>query len=350
MKSKKAKIIAGIIGGVIIVVALTLFVTLYLVPYNKVKVEYNTAREQYDIEATALENINKELSDNIETLQQVITAKDIPIDELMISSAQDIINEARECSEKPIPKAPRAPLSIEKVKPVALEVLKVKDTVSEMSDYNNKILTKLKDTETEYRLLIENFKTAETNVEWLGVDKESTVLRFVTKISNPNNAILRDINIEWIAYDADGAVVGNHSGLKPDIPANGYVYYIGGAGSANLSGTPATVEVKVTSEGLLTNRVAPKIDVSNIQLQNNGFGMHTVSAECKTDTEVKTSQLDGEFIIKDANGKIIDADFWYAENLPDTIKAEGKFKVSESFFDLPAIPNSAEVYMYYEWK
>ena len=117
-----------------------------------------------------------------------------------------------------------------------------------------------------------------------------------------------------------------------------------------MSGTPATVEVKVTSEGILTNRVAPKIDVSNIQLSNNGFGMHTVSAECKTDTEVKTSQLDGEFIIKDANGKIIDADFWYAENLPDTIKAEGKFKVSEKFFDLPAIPNSAEVYMYYEWK
>ena len=104
MKSKKAKIIAGVIGGVIIAVALTLFVTLYLVPYNEVKVEYNTAREQYDIEATALENINKELSDNIETLQKVITAKDIPIDELMISSAQDIINEARKCSEKPIPK------------------------------------------------------------------------------------------------------------------------------------------------------------------------------------------------------------------------------------------------------
>ena len=61
MKSKKAKIIAGVIGGVIIAVALTLFVTLYLVPYNEVKVEYNTAREQYDIEATALENINKEL-------------------------------------------------------------------------------------------------------------------------------------------------------------------------------------------------------------------------------------------------------------------------------------------------
>lgn len=349
MKSKKTKIIAGIIGGVIVALALTLFITLYLVPYNEVKVEYNTAREQYDIEATAIENINTELNDNIETLQQVITAKDIPIDELMISSAQDVINEARECSEKPIPKAPRAPLSIEKVKPVALEVLKVKGTVSEMSDYNSKILTKLKDTETEYRALIENFKTAETEVVWLGVDKESTVLRFVTKLSNSNNATLRDINIEWTAYDADGAVVGNHSGSQPDIPANGCVYYVGGAGSANLSGTPATVEVKVTSDGLLTNRAEPKIDVSNIQLNNNGFGWYTVSAECVTDTEIKSAQLDGVVIVKDAEGKIIDADFWRAENLPDTIKEGGKFKVSEDFFDLPSIPKSAEVYMYYEW-
>lgn len=349
MKSKKAKIIAGIIGGVIVTVALTLFITLYLVPYNEVKAEYNVAREQFDVEATALEKINKKLNDNIKSLHQVITAKDNPIDEFLISSAQDVINEAREYSEKSVPKAPRAPLSIEKVKPVALEVLKLKDTVSKMADYNNKILTKVKNTKTEYRSLIENFKTAETEVEWVGVDKESTVLRFATKLSNPNNAILRDLNIEWIAYDADGAVVGNHSGSQPDIPANGYVYYVGGAGSANLSGTPATVEVKVTSEGLLTNRVAPKIDVSNIQLKNNGFSWYTVSAECKTDTEVKTSQLDGEFIVKDANGKIIDADFWYSENLPDTIKEEGKFKVSEDYFDLPAIPKSAEVYMYYKW-
>lgn len=349
MKSKKAKIIAGIIGCVIVAAALTLFITLYLVPYNKAKVEYNTAREQFNTEATALENINEELNDNIETLQQIITAKDIPIDELLISSAQDIINEARENSEKPVPKAPKAPLSIEKVKPVASEILKLKNSVSEMSDYNGNILTKLKNTETEYRSLIENFKSAETEVIWTGVDKESTVLRFVTKIKNPNNAILRDVDVEWIAYDADGTIVGSYSSSQADIPANGYVYYVGGAGSANLSGTPATVEVKVTNGGLLTNRVAPKIDVDSIQLRNNGFSWHTVSAECKTDTEVKTSQLDGVFLSKDANGKIIDADFWHADNLPETIKEEEKFKASDEYFDLPAIPDSAEVYMYYKW-
>lgn len=349
MKSKKVKIIAGITVGIIFAVALTLFITLYLVPYKDVKTEYNAAREQFNVEATALENINKELDANINSLQQVITAKEIPIDEFLISSAQDVINEAREYLEKPIPQVPKASLSIEKVKPVAVEILRLKDTVSETAKTNNEMLTRVKDMEAELRSLIENFKTAETDVEWIGVDKEHTVLRFVVKLNNPNKATLRDVNIEWTAYDADGVIVGNYSGLQPDIPANGYVYYVGGAGSANLSGTPATVEVNVTSEGLLTNRVSPKIDVSNIQLKNNGFSWYTVSAECKTDTEVKTSQLDGEFIVKDDSGKIIDADFWYAENLPDTIKKDGKFKVSGDYFDLSAIPNCAEVYMYYKW-
>ncbi len=349
MNSKKSKIIAGIIGAIIITVALILFVRLYLMPYNEVKVEYNAAREQYDAEVTVLKNINKELNDNIESLEQIIGTKDIPIDDFLISSAQDVIKEARKCSEESIPKAPGAPFSIEKVKPVSLEVLEVKDTVREMVDSNNEMLTKVKDMNVEYRTLIENFKTADVEVEWIGIDKESSVLRFVTKLNNPNNAILRDLKIEWIAYDADGAVVGNHSGSQPDIPANGHIYYIGGAGGANLSGTPATVEVKVTSDGILTNRVAPKIDVSNIQVKDNGFSFYTVSAECKTDTEIKTTQLDGTFIVKDDNGNIIDADFWNADNLPDTIKKEGKFVVSDDYFDLPAIPKTAEVYMYYQW-
>ena len=349
MKSKKAKIIAGIIGGVIVAVALVLFITLYLVPYNEVKAEYNAAREKFDTEVATLEGINKELNDNVELLQQAITAENVPLDELLISSAQDIIAEARKCFEKTVPEVPKAPLSIAKVKPVALEVLELKDTVNGMSTSNGEVLTKVKDAEEEYRSLIDNFKTAGTEVVWLGVDKEYTVLRFVTKLSNPNNAILRNVNIEWTAYDDSGAVVGNYSGLQPDIPANGYVYYIGGAGSAHLSGTPATVEVKVKSEGLLTNRVAPKIDVSDIQLKNNGFSWFTVSAECTPDTEIKTTQLNGQFIVKDAEGNIIGADFWSAENLPDTINAEGKFKVSSDFFGLPAIPKSAEVYMNYIW-
>lgn len=349
MKSKKIKIIAGIISGVI-VVALAFFIILYLVPYNNVKKAYNAACEQFNVGVTDLENVNKELNDNVELLNKAVTAKEVPIDELLISDAQDVVNEASKCLKKSVPELPKAPLSIKKVEPVTEEVVKLVDTVKEMIDSNSAMLEQVKDTEAEYSSLIESFKTGEAEVVWVGVDKESTVLRFVAKISNHNNAVLRDLKLEWTAYDADGAVVGSYSGLQPDIPANGYIYYVGGAGNANLSGTPATVELDVTGNGLLTNRVAPKIDVSNIQLKNNGFGWHDVSAECKSNAEIKTSQLDGQIIVKDANGGIIGADFWSAENLPDTIKEEVKFKISNDYFNLPTLPSSAEVYMYYNWE
>ena len=124
----------------------------------------------------------------------------------------------------------------------------------------------------------------------------------------------------------------------------------GGAGSANLSGTPATVDVKANSEGVLTNRVSPQFIVSDVQLKNNGFNWYTASAVCQTDSDINTAYLDGQFIVKDSEGNIIDADFWNAENLPDNIEADGKFNVSEDYFDLPTFPKSAEVYMYYKWE
>ncbi len=345
---KKKMIICSIISAVVLVVALALFITLYLMPYNEAKAEYNAALKQFNIESAALEDRNKELDNSIESLHQVINAKNIPVDELLLSVAQDVLKEAREYHKDSAPEVPKLTSSIEEVKLATSEILALAESVSNMGDYTT-ILTKIKDTETEYSSMIKNFKTSEIEVVWVGVDKEYTVLRFVIKLSNPNNYTLRDINIEWTALDVDGSVVGSYSGSQPDIPANGYIYYVGGAGSANLSGIPATVEVKVITDGVLTNRAAPKIDVSNVQVKNNGFGWYTVSADCQTDTEINSSQLDGQFIVKDANGKIIDADFWSAENLPDTLKENGKFKVSGDYFDLPSIPKSAEVYMYYKW-
>ncbi len=348
---KKTIIICSIIGAIVLIASLVLFVILYIIPYNEAKAEYNNAIEKFNVEVVALNDRNKELDDNIELLNQVINAKDIPIDNLLLSVAQDVLKEAREHSKDSAPEAPELTLSIEGVRLAASETLALTESVSKMGDYTD-ILTKVKETETEYSSMIENFKTVETDVTWVGVDKENTVLRFVVKLSNPNNYTLRDINIEWTALDVDGAIVGSYTNSQPDIPANGSVYYVGGAGGAHLSGTPATVEVNVASEGLLTNRVAPKIEVGNVQIKYNDFSIfsyYTLSADCRTDTEVKTSQLDGSFIVKDANGKIIDADFWSADDLPDTIKENGKFKISNDYSDLPAIPKNAEVYMYYKW-
>ena len=348
-KKKKVVIISSIVALIVLITAVVLFVKLYKIPYDEAKAEFNAAMEQYNAEVVALEERNDELDSNIELLNQVINAENIPVDELLLEEAQVILREARAYPKDSAPKAPELSLKIDKVKEATVELLKLSDDVSAMGDYSE-ILTKVQNTESEYRTIVENFKTAEAEVVWVGVDKESTVLRFVVKLSNPNNYTLKGIHLEWTAYDVDGAVVGNYSGSQPDIPANDYVYYVGGAGGANLSGTPANVDVKLTTEGLLTNRVSPQISVSNVQIKDNGFSWYTVSAECVTDSEINTVYLDGQIIVKDANGQMIDADFWNSENLPASLDVNGKFKVTNDYFDLPTFPKSAEVYMYYKWE
>lgn len=347
-KKKKVVIIGSIVAVIVLITAVVLFVKLYKTPYDDAKAEFNAAMEQYNAEVSALKERNDKLDSNIELLNQVINAENIPVDELLLEEAQVILREARAYPKDSAPEAPELSLKIDEVKEATVKLLRLSDDVSAMGDYSE-ILTKVQNTESEYRTMIENFKTAEAEVLWIGVDKESTVLRFVVKLSNPNDYTLKGIHLEWTAYDVDGAVVGNHSGSQPDIPANDYVYYIGGAGSVNLSGTPANVDVKITTEGLLTNRVSPQISVNNAQIKDNGFSWYTVSAECMTDSEINTEYLDGQIIVKDADGQIIDADFWYSENLPDSLDANGKFKVTNDCFDLPTFPKSAEVYMYYKW-
>lgn len=199
----------------------------------------------------------------------------------------------------------------------------------------------------QYQTMIDQFKGCAAEVIWVGVDTENTVLRFVAKMSNANPYTLRGVTTEWIAYDKNDAIVGSYDGSQPDIPANDYIYYVGGAGGVNLSGTPARVEIKIKTEGLLTNRELPLISVNNIQIENHGFNWFTVSAACVTDSDINTADLDGQIIVKNDDGEIIDADFWSADNLPDSISANGKFVLSADFFNLPAVPKNAEVYMYY---
>lgn len=218
-----------------------------------------------------------------------------------------------------------------------------------MGDYSETI-DLLTATEEKYQNMIDEYQGCKTEVVWTGVDEEYTVLRFVVKISNDNDYVMRDVTTEWIAYDKNDAIVGSHDAAQADIPANGYIYYVGGAGSANLSGTPVRVEMRVTTDGILTNREMPQITVSNIQIINRGWGGFDVTADCVTDSDIMTANLDGQIIVKDAEGQIIDAEFWSADNLPDSIPTDGKFVLSEYFYDLPAVPTEAEVNMYYVWQ
>lgn len=347
-KNKKNwKTVIGLVVTICIVItASILYIKLYKIPHDEAVNNFNNSVNQFNVEKANLEKRNQELDDRIFSLGQVIYADDIPIDEFLLSEAKSILEEARNIPKDSAPSLPKMPQKIEEINIEASNILTLATDVQMMGDYSD-TLELLSTTETKYQTMIENFSTCTTNVEWVGVDTERTILRFVVKIINPNSYTLRDVTTEWVAYDKNDFIVGSYEIFQPDIPANSYIYYVGGAGGANLSGTPVRIEMNIKSEGLLTNREIPVISVSNVNIKNNGFNWFTVSADCITDSDISTTNIDGQVIVKNSNGEIIGADFWSADNLPDSVNANAKFIVSEDFFGLPAVPKDAEIYMYY---
>ena len=359
-KKKKHKtwviVVSIILAIALIAVASVLYVKLYKIPhdeavkqYNEAVANYNSAVDQFNTAAVALEERNKALNDSIADLSKIVYAENLPIDEFLLAEADSVLTEARSVTKDTAPTLAEMPQSTDDINTESANILALIPEVEAMGDYSETI-DLLTATEEKYQNMIDEYQGCKTEVVWTGVDEEYTVLRFVVKISNDNDYVMRDVTTEWIAYDKNDAIVGSHDAAQADIPANGYIYYVGGAGSANLSGTPVRVEMRVTTDGILTNREMPQITVSNIQIINRGWGGFDVTADCVTDSDIMTANLDGQIIVKDAEGQIIDAEFWSADNLPDSIPTDGKFVLSEYFYDLPAVPTEAEVYMYYVWQ
>lgn len=349
-------VVSIILAIVLIAVAAVLYVKLYKIPhdeavgqYNEAVAKYNSAVDQFNTASAALEERNKALDDSIADLGRIVYAENLPMDEFLMAEADSVLTEAHSVTKDTAPTLSEMPQTTDEINAEADSILALIPDVEAMGDYSDTI-NLLTATEEKYQKMIEEFKGCKTEVIWTGVDEEYNVLRFVVKISNDNDYVMRDVTTEWIAYDKNDAIVGSHDAAQADIPANGHIYYVGGAGSANLSGTPVRVEIRVTTDGILTNRQMPQISVSNIQIINHGWGGFDVTADCVTDSDIMTANLDGQIIVKDAEGQIIDAEFWSADNLPDSIPADGKFILSEYFYDLPAVPTEAEVYMYYVWQ
>ena len=349
-------IVSVILAIALIAVASVLYVKLYKIPhdeavkqYNEAVANYNSAVDQFNTAAVALEERNKALNDSIADLSKIVYAENLPIDEFLLAEADSVLTEARSVTKDTAPTLAEMPQSTDDINTESANILALIPEVEAMGDYSETI-DLLTATEEKYQNMIDEYQGCKTEVIWTGVDEEYTVLRFVVKISNDNDYVMRDVTTEWIAYDKNDAIVGSHDAAQADIPANGYIYYVGGAGSANLSGTPVRVEMRVTTDGILTNREMPQITVSNIQIINRGWGGFDVTADCVTDSDIMTANLYGQIIVKDAEGQIIDAEFWSADNLPDSIPTDGKFVLSEYFYDLPAVPTEAEVYMYYVWQ
>lgn len=349
-------IVSIILVIVLIAVVAILYVKLYKIPhdeavrqYNEAVDKYNSAVSQLNAASAALEERNKALDDSISGLSGIVYAENLPLDEFLMAEADSVLAEARNVSKDTAPTLSEMPQITDEINAETDKILAWLPDVEAMGDYSDTI-DLLTATAEKYQKMIDEFQNCKTEVIWTGVDEQHTLLRFVAKISNDNDYAMRDVVTEWIAYDKNDAIVGSLKSAKADIPANSSIYYVGGAGSAKLSGIPVRVEIRVVSEGILTNRTLPQIAVSNVQIINRGWGSFDVTADCMTDSDIMTANLHGQIIVKDAEGQIIDADFWSADNLPDTIPANGKFVLSEYIYDLPAVPTDAEVYMYYVWQ
>lgn len=349
-------IVSIILVIVLISVATILYVKLYKIPhdeavrqYNEAIDNYNRAIDQFSSASVALEERNKALDSYIAELGQIVYADNLPLDEFLLAEAGAVLMEARSVNKDTAPTLSEMPPSTDEINEEADKIIAWIPRMEAMGDYGDTI-DLLATTTEKYQQMVDEFQNCKTDVIWTGVDEQYTLLRFVAKISNDNEYAMRDVVTEWIAYDKNDAIVGSLQSVQADIPANSSIYYVGGAGSARLSGTPARVEIRVASEGVLTNRTLPQISVSNVQIISQGWGSFDVTADCMTDSDIMTANLDGQIIVKDADGQIIDADFWSADNLPDTIPANGKFVLSEYIYDLPAVPTDAEVYMYYVWQ
>ena len=361
MPTKKTRKTWGIIVGIILTIALiavaaVLYVKLYKIPhdeairqYNEAAAKYNDAVDQFNAAAGALEERNKVLDDSISNLGRIVYAENLPIDDFLLAEANTVLNEAHNITKDTAPTLSEMPQNTDEINAETNSILELIPTVDAMGDYSDTI-DLLTATADKYQKMIDEFQGCKAEVIWTSVKEEYNLLRFVVKISNDNEYVMRDVVTEWIAYDKNDAIVGSYEAAQADIPANGYIYYVGGAGSANLSGTPVRAEVKVITDGILTNREMPQITVSNIQIINRGWGGFDVTADCVTDSDIMTANLNGQIIIKDAKGQFIDADFWLADNLPDMIPANGKFVLSEYLFDLSAVPEEAEVHVCYVWQ
>ena len=187
-------------------------------------------------------------------------------------------------------------------------------------------------------------------VTYFAVDPQFDVMRFVAEIKNNASEPLVGLRTEWIAYDANDVIVGNRTKQQPAIPAGGTFDYVGGAGSANLTGTPARVEVTVVDPGSRDADAASSLlEVTDVVANPNtvlgGFDDATATVTAPADG-VRKDDLASSMIIRNAEGIITDADFIGDIVGPDVFPSGSKFAVRFSLYDYEGPVDQLEIQVY----
>lgn len=192
--------------------------------------------------------------------------------------------------------------------------------------------------------------TPVVEVVYFAVESEFDVMRFVAAITNNGSEPITGLRTEWIAYDANDVIVGNRVKRQPTIPAGETFNYVGGAGSANLTGTPARVEVTVVDEGRFDAEAGSSfLAVTDVVANPNTVlgGFDDVTATVTAPPEgVRKDELGSSLIIRDLAGAITEADFISDILGPDVFPGGSKFGIRFSLSGYAGPVDQLEVQVY----
>ncbi|MHB8740572.1 MAG: hypothetical protein ACYC62_05320, partial [Coriobacteriia bacterium] len=179
---------------------------------------------------------------------------------------------------------------------------------------------------------------------WCDNDVEDPYFRFVAMIHNPGTKALVGLETEWVAYDAEGSIVGSFKSKRPMIPPGATIPYAGGAGGANLSGAPASAQVTVTNAGRFADDPPQVFAVSDVVVSADATNEYTVTARATSGTdELASAGIAAVIVLKNEAGDVIGGDFWLAEGLPEKLPPGSTFKIEVPYIVTTGPAVSADV-------
>lgn len=180
---------------------------------------------------------------------------------------------------------------------------------------------------------------------------DDPLTRFAVEFANPGEKTRSGITATWKAFDKDGVIIGTHDTKVPPILAGGSTFYAGGAGGANLSGTPAKVTVNVTDNGHeVDTKPASGVTVGTTEFKKSDFALtegttdYDASMVLTATRKISSSDVDTAVLLRDSSGKVVGAEWADLDKVPATIAAGEKFKVTAHIIVSDGLPKSVEGY------
>jgi hypothetical protein len=175
--------------------------------------------------------------------------------------------------------------------------------------------------------------------------------RFAAPVVNPGALPLVGVTVTWTAVDATGAIVGSFVHHCPPIGAMSTLMYVGGAGSALLSGVPAKVTTTITDPGDYDITATPPFTVSSIAFTQASYQdspsatTYAVTADITIggSVPIQSASLDIPITLTNGSGAVVGADFYEPDNLPATLSPGNVIRVDDTDVDATAAPTAAVV-------